>query len=83
MFSGWFSTSCGKPVCINPFSTHSYESREVFHISMCKTLWITVENIIKTVENPVDSKSFPLFRVEKHVDFHQVIQTMRKTKKER
>ena len=50
---------------------------------MCTTLWITVENIIKTVENPVDSKSFPLFCVEKYVDFHQVIQTMRKTKKER
>jgi hypothetical protein len=82
MFSGWFSTSCGKAVCINPFSTHSYESREVFHISMCKTLWITVENIIKTVENSVDSKSFPLFCVEKYVDSHKHIHIMRKTKKE-
>ena len=83
MFSGYFSTSCGKVVCINPFSTYDYKIRKVFHTFMCTTLWITVENIIKTVENPVDSKSFPLFHVEKHVDFHQVIQTMRKTKKER
>ena len=64
------------------FSTHKQETHKVFHTFMCTTLWITVENILKTVENQVDTQSFPLFRVEKYVDFHQVIHTMRKTKKE-
>jgi hypothetical protein len=46
---------------------------------MWKHLWITVENMGKTVENTVEYKSFPLFNVEKAVDFLQLISAMRKT----
>ena len=49
---------------------------------MCKTRWISVEKGGKTVENTVDQKSFPLFHVEKSVDFHTLIHRHRKNLKE-